>query len=135
MGMFGAIDIAVSGATLSRTWLDAISDNIANVNTVRPGDKEPFRARLVVAKPVDGANGAGAGVRVDGILLKGGPPEVIFDPENPLADANGNVVRPQVDLSEEMTNLMIATRAYQANLAVVDRARDTYLKALEIGRH
>ena len=135
MGMFGAIDIAVSGATLSRTWLDAISDNIANVNTVRPGNEEPFRARMVVAKPVDGMNGAGAGVRVDGIQLKGGPAQVIFDPENPLADENGNVTRPQVDLSEEMTNLMIATRGYQANLAVVDRARDTYLKALEIGRH
>jgi len=129
MGMFGALDAAVSGASLSRVWLDAISDNIANLNTVRPAGEEPFRARMVEAVPQPGG-----GVAVRGILLDPRQPEVVYDPGNPLADQNGYVVRPVVDLATQMTDLLIATRAYQANLAVMDRVRDAYLKALEIGR-
>ena len=57
MGMFGAIDSASSGASLARVWLDAISDNVANINTVRPAGEEPFRARMVVARSVEGSGG------------------------------------------------------------------------------
>ena len=135
MGMFSALDTAVSGVNVHGTWMDAIADNVANVNTVRGADEEPFRAEMVELQSVKGANNIGAGVQVRSIQRKQGDPEVIFDPENPLADANGNVVRPLVDMSEEMTNMMIATRAYQANLNVMDRVRDAYLKALEIGKH
>ena len=134
-GMFGALDAASSGATLSNTWLDAIADNVANINTVRPAGEEPFRARLVVAESVQGAgNSPGEGVRVGRIEVKGGEPERVFDPDNPLADGEGYVTRPQVDLSEEMANMMMATRSYQANLSVIDRVRDAYQKALQIGR-
>lgn len=134
MGMFDALDNAVSGATVSRTWLDAISDNVANGNTVRPGGEQPFRAGLVLAQSVAGDDGVGHGVAVQGIVRRAGEAQVVYDPENPLADADGNVTRPVVDMAEEMTNLLIASRSYQANLAVVDRVRDAYLKALEIGR-
>jgi flagellar basal-body rod protein FlgC len=134
-GMFGALDAASSGATLANTWLDAISDNVANVNTVRPAGEEPFRARLVVAESVQGTgNGPGEGVRVGRIDQKGGEPQQVFDPDNPLADADGYVTRPQVDLAEEMANMMMATRSYQANLSVIDRVRDAYQRALQIGR-
>jgi flagellar basal-body rod protein FlgC len=135
MGMFSALDTAVSGVNVHGTWMDAIADNVANVNTVRGADEEPFRAEMVELQAVKGGNNIGAGVTVRSIVRKQGDPEVIFDPENPLADADGNVVRPLVDMSEEMTNMMIATRAYQANLNVMDRVRDAYLKALEIGKH
>ena len=134
MGMFDALDNAVSGATVSRTWMDAISDNVANTNTVRPAGEEPFRAELVLAESVGGADGVGHGVAVRGIVRRAGEPQVVYDPDNPLADENGNVTRPVVDMTEEMTNLLIASRSYQANLAVMDRVRDAYLKALEIGR-
>lgn len=134
MGMFGALDIAASGARLSRVWLDAIADNVANVNTVRTAGEEPFRARMVEAVPVEGDGGEGGGVAVAAIRTDPRPPDVVYDPENPLADENGNVTRPVVDLATQMTDLLIASRSYQANLAVMDRARDAYLKALEIGR-
>jgi flagellar basal-body rod protein FlgC len=134
MAMFGAIDAASSGASVARVWLDAISDNVANVNTVRPAGEEPFRARMVVARSVDGANGVGQGVATAGIISKPGEPVRAYDPGNPLADENGYVTRPLVDLTEEMTNLLIATRTYQANLSVIDRARDAYMAALQIGR-
>jgi flagellar basal-body rod protein FlgC len=129
MGMFGAIDTASSGVTLGRVWLDATSDNIANVDTVRPAGEEPFRAKLVVARSV----GAQGGVAVTGIEEQGGPPDLVFDPDNPLADADGYVTRPKVDMTDEMTNMMMAQRLYQANLSVMQTARDTYSAALRIG--
>jgi len=128
--MFGALDTASTGVHLGRVWMDAVSDNIANLDTVRAGDEEPFRARLVVAQSRAGQGG----VAVAGIELKGGDPVVVYDPENPLADGDGYVTRPQVDLSEEMTHMLVAQRLYQANLAMIQQARDTYSSALSIGK-
>jgi len=130
MSMFGALDTASTGVHLGRVWMDAVSDNIANLDTVRPGGEEPFRARLVVAQ----ARAGQGGVAVAGIEQKGGDPVVVYDPENPLADPEGYVTRPQVDLSEEMTHMLVAQRLYQANLAMIQQARDTYSSALSIGR-
>lgn len=130
MSMFGALDTASTGVTLGRTWMDAVSDNIANLNTVRRGGEEPFRARLIVAQSRPGQQG----VAVAGVRLKGGEPAVVYDPDNPLADAGGYVTRPQVDLSEEMTHMMISSRLYQANLSVMQTARESYQQALSIGK-
>lgn len=132
--MFGALDTAISGATTARVWLDAISDNVANSNTVRPAGEEPFRARLVVARSLGQPGEIGKGVGVESVELNPGAPEVVFDPDNPLADADGNVTRPVVNMTEEMTNLVMAQRFYQINLSVVTAAKDAYMKALEIGR-
>jgi flagellar basal-body rod protein FlgC len=134
MGMFGAIEAASSGATVSRFWIDAIADNVANLNTIRPAGEDPFRSRLVIARTVTDADGQGRGVQVAGIALKGGDPVQVWDPSHPYADANGMVTRPNVDMTEEMTNLLLAQRTYQINLAVIDRARDAYMAALQIGR-
>jgi flagellar basal-body rod protein FlgC len=131
MGMFAALDTSATGTRLSRVWLDAISDNVANVNTIRPSEEEPFRARLVIARAFE--RGDQRGVRVAGIVRRDTEPDLVFDPEHPFADAGGYVKRASVDLSEEMTNLLIAQRGYQANLSVMDRVRDAYKAALGIG--
>jgi flagellar basal-body rod protein FlgC len=130
-GMFGALDAASTGVTLGRTWMDVISDNVANMNTVRPAGQEPFRASLVVAQARPGTEG----VTVGGIEKEGGPPDVVYDPENPLADSRGYVTRPKVDITEEMTNMLMATRLYQANLSVMQQARDSYEQALKLGNN
>jgi flagellar basal-body rod protein FlgC len=134
MSFFQAIDNAVSGANLSRFWLDTISDNVANVNTIRPSDEEPFRARIVVAQAARGANGEREGVRVDDVLLDGTDPAKYWSPGHEFADENGLVTRPVVDLTVEMSNMIIAQRSYQANLTVLDRVRDSYMAALRIGQ-
>lgn len=134
MGLFGAIDAATSGAHVSRVWLDAISDNVANVNTDRPGDEEPFRARMVRVTSIDrGRNGGVGGAAVVAIQNRGGDPALVYDPDNPIADEFGRVAKPVVDLGVEMTNLLIANRSYQANLRVIEHARDSYKSALQIG--
>jgi flagellar basal-body rod protein FlgC len=130
MGMFGALDAAATGVTLGRTWLEAISDNVANSNTVRPAGEEPYRSRIVIARSAPGTGG----VTVAGVVEKDAAPTVVYDPDNPLADAAGYVTRPVVDMSEEMTNMLVASRLYQANLSVMSSAREAYQTALQIGR-
>ncbi|MBX9246630.1 flagellar basal body rod protein FlgC [Actinotalea ferrariae] len=132
MSIFGAIDVAGSGMTTYRTWLDAISDNLANLNTVRGTDEEAFRARYVVAQSVEGGDG---GVRVKGVEFGDAEGRLVYEPGNPLADAEGYVRYPDIDMSSQMTQLIMAQRGYQANAAVVDRARQTYEAALQIGRN
>lgn len=127
---FDAIGIAATGLTLHRHWLDAVADNIANINTVRPTSGPAFQARYVVAQEGQGNSGVyvkGAAFgSVDGILA--------YDPTNPLADAEGMVKRPDIDLGDQMSQLIMAQRGYQANAAVVDRAKESYQAALQIGR-
>ena len=130
MAIFGALDAAVSGATVSRVWLDAISDNVANVNTMRATNQEPFRARMVVVNEVGRQTGETGGVRTVRIADRPGQPELVYDPSHPLADENGMVERPNVDLSVEMTNLLIANRTYQSNLRVIEIARDATDEAI-----
>lgn len=133
MGAFDALGVAGSGVTVYRKWLDAISDNIANLNTVRRADQAAFQARYVIARAVDYGQRPG-GVQVAGIALGDPAGRLVYDPKHPLADADGFVRYPDIDLGDQMTQLIIAQRGYQANLAVVDRARDAYQAALQLGR-
>jgi flagellar basal-body rod protein FlgC len=130
MSMFGALDAASSGVALGQMWMDTIGDNVANINTVRPAGQEPYRAQLVVARSLPGMQGVG----VTGIASQGGAPEVVYDPDNPLADGDGYVTRPVVDMASEMTNMLVASRLYQANLSVMTSARAAYPAALSIGK-
>lgn len=131
MTIFGAIGVAGSGMTVYRKWLDAISDNLANVSTVRATDEDAFQARYVVANSIEGGDG---GVQVAGIALGSAEGRLVYEPDNPLADEDGNVRYPEIDMASQMTQLIMAQRGYQANAAVVDRARDAYQSALQIGR-
>ena len=133
MPTFGAIGIASTGLTVHRKWLDAISDNITNANTVRPTNEAAFQARYVIAQAVDYGNQGG--VRVGGIELGDAEGRLVHDPAHPLADDEGYVRLPDIDMSSQMGQLIMAQRGYQASAAVVDRAKETYEAALQIGRN
>ena len=133
MGAFDAIDIARTGADVSQLWLEAIAHNIANVNTIRSADEEPFRALLVPAEEsLDGA-GVGEGTRAVQIMRSDGEPMWVFDPEHPHASEEGYVVRPVVELAKEMADMIAAQRSYQMNLQVIKTNEETYQAALRIG--
>jgi flagellar basal-body rod protein FlgC len=134
MPLFGAIGVAGTGVTVYRKWLDAISDNIANVNTVRPTNAAAFQARYVIAQSVTSPDGTG-GAQVGGIALGNAQGRLVHDPQHPLADADGYVRMPDIDLGSQMTQMIMAQRGYQANLAVVDRAKDAYQAAIQLGRN
>jgi flagellar basal-body rod protein FlgC len=134
MPIFGAIGVASTGVTVYRKWLDAVSDNIANINTVRPTNAAAFQARYVVAQSVTNADGTG-GVQVGGIAYGSAEGRMVYDPQHPMADAGGYVRMPDIDLGSQMTQMIMAQRGYQANLAVVDRAKDAYQAAIQLGRN
>jgi flagellar basal-body rod protein FlgC len=131
MTIFGAIGIASTGLTVHRKWLDAVSDNLANVSTVRSTGEEAFRQKYVVAQEMTSGQG---GVQVKGILQGSAEGRLVYEPDHPLADEQGYVRYPDIDMSSQMTQLIMAQRGYQANAAVVDRAKETYQAALQIGR-
>jgi flagellar basal-body rod protein FlgC len=134
MAVFDTLGIAGSSLLVHRKWMDAVSDNMANVNTVNPYDAEPFRERLIVAQAVRYGEGDG-GVRVARAEF-GGDPEgrVVYDPSHPLANEEGMVRYPDIDMGDQMVALMMAQRGYQANLAVVERATNAYQAALQLGK-
>ncbi|WP_030177129.1 flagellar basal body rod protein FlgC [Spirillospora albida] len=133
MTIFGALGIAGTGVTVYRKWLDAVADNIANVNNASPTNGEAFRARYVRAQAVD--YGTPAGAQVAGVELGSAEGRMVHEPDNPLADAGGYVRYPDIDLGSQMSQMIMAQRSYQANLSVASRAVDAYQAALQLGRN
>ena len=134
-GVFDTIGISGSGLLAHRKWLDAVSDNMANINTVNPYDEAPFQERLIVAEAMEYGSGEG-GVRTARMELGGDPNgRIVYEPDHPLANEDGYVRYPDVDLGDQMVQLLMAQRGYQANLAVVERATAAYQAALQLGKH
>lgn len=134
MAVFDSIGISGSGMTLHRKYLDAVSDNIANINTAAAPDQEAFKERFIVAQAVDYGSGSG-GVRVAGAAFGTAEGRLVYSPDNPLADDEGYVRMPDIDLGTQMTNLIIAQRGYQANISAISRATDAYQAALQLGKN
>jgi flagellar basal-body rod protein FlgC len=130
MSTFNSIGIASTGVTVYRKWLDAVSDNIANMDNVSRTSDKAFQARYVMAQEAQDGNGA----QVGGVAFGSAEGIVVHDPDNPLADTDGNIRRPDIDLGAQMAQMMMAQRAYQANLSVVDRAKESYTAAINLGK-
>jgi flagellar basal-body rod protein FlgC len=130
MSTFNAIGVAGTGVTVYRKWLDAVSDNIANIDNVTRTSEPAFQARYVIAQEALDGNGA----QVGGIAYGSAEGRLTYEPDNPMADTEGYVRRPDIDLGSQMAQMMMAQRSYQANLAVVDRARDSYTAAINLGK-
>lgn len=136
MSIFSAITTSGTGLSTFRTWIDVIANNMANINTVKPTSGAAFQAQYVQAQDIAGqSGGAGGGVGITALPLSSAQGRLTYQPDNPLADAQGNVLLPDIDMGEQMGNLIMAQRAFQANAAVVDRARETYLDAINIGKN
>jgi flagellar basal-body rod protein FlgC len=135
--MWSGIDIAGSGAEVDQTWIDTIGGNVANMNDgVTPG-QPVYQAQYVDAgeqvEPNDsGTRGAGIGVQVNAVDLGPASGQIEYDPTNPVANAQGDVEYPVVDLGSEMTDLVQAQTSYQANAEVMSHATDAYQAILDI---
>ena len=133
MAAFDTLGIAGSSLFVHRKWMDAVSDNIANINTVNPAGEDAFQERMVVAQAVDYGSGEG-GVRVARTELGSAEGRMVYEPDNALADADGYVRYPDIDLGDQMTQLLMAQRGYQANLATIKSATEAYQQALQLGK-
>lgn len=147
MGMFDAFDINASGLTAQRYRMDIISENVANANTTRTADGTPYVRKVVTFKEKGGQtpfsrvlNSAtdhytGTGVKVGGVYEdKNTPMNMVYDPSHPDADENGYVSYPNVNIVTEMTNLIDATRSYEANATAFNATKSMALKGLELGK-
>lgn len=132
-GPFSSLSISGSGMDVYQIWLDAIADNVANINNVTATDEPAFQERFVIAKAKE-SGGQMRGAKVDRIEFGDPYGHEIYEPDNILADEEGFVRVPNVDLGQQMTHMLVAQRAYQANVTAFRTARDAYQRALEIGR-
>ncbi len=129
MALMSSFGVSASGMSAERLRLDAISNNLANVNTTRTPEGGPYRRLMVMLE-----SAAGGGVRVARIEQDDSPPMMVHDPGHPDAGPDGYVAMPNVNPVLEMVDMITATRAYEANVAAFNAAKSMAAKALEIGK-
>lgn len=145
MGMFQSFDINASGLTAQRYRMDIISQNVANANTTRTSDGTPYRRKSVVFAEKSGGTSfagvlnnvagqyAGKGVKVVSTFEDYSTDLVkAYDPAHPDADENGYVYYPNVNIVTEMTNLIDASRSYEANATAFSASKSMAIKGLEM---
>jgi flagellar basal-body rod protein FlgC len=129
--------VSSSALESQRVRMNTIASNLANAQTTRTGNGGPYVKKDVVFQtmPVKAkADRSLDGVKVSGIVEDTKPPIVIYDPGHPDADENGNVSMPNINVIEEMVNMMMAFRAYEANVRAFNTSKGMYQKSLELGR-
>lgn len=153
MSWLDSMNISASGLTAQSLRLDVIANNIANADTTRTASGGPYRREMVELAPqyqsfsdylnaatatgsplgTDSTNQLGAGVQVTGIVQDSSPFPVVYDPSSPDA-VNGYVQMPNVDISVEMTDMVDASSAYQANVTAFDTGKQMAVDALSLGK-
>jgi len=150
MGMFDALNVSATGLTAERLRMDVTAENLANAQTTRGADGQPYRRKEVVlsevqsggfgaqlAKAVGAGSASGSqpgGVEVAGITQDQTPGKLVYDPGHPDADASGYVRMPNVDTVAEMVDLISASRAYEANVTAMNAAKQMFSKTLDLLR-
>ncbi|WP_243439031.1 flagellar basal body rod protein FlgC [Fundidesulfovibrio soli] len=145
MDFMTALDVGGSALTAQRTYMNVISMNLANARTTRTADGQgPYQRKSVAlestrvtpfGKAMDQALGQELqGVRVTGVVNDNRPPKQVYEPGHPDADQNGYVSYPDINVVEEMTNMIQATRSYEAETSTINTIKAMYNKALEMGR-
>jgi flagellar basal-body rod protein FlgC len=141
MNFLKSLETSASGLYAERKRMDIIASNLSNIETTRTKEGGPFRRKMVVmsTKEMDQGfddiyNSSVKGVQVDEIVEDKTPFKKVFNPGHPDADKDGYVLKPNVDLVVETTNMMMARRAFEANIAAIKATRQMIIKALEIGR-
>ena len=148
--MFDALNVSATGLTAERLRMDVTAENLANAQTTRGADGQPYRRKEVVlsevqnggfgaqlAKAVGAGSASGSqpgGVEVSGITQDQTPGKLVYDPGHPDADAKGYVRMPNVDTVAEMVDLISASRAYEANVTAMNSAKQMFSKTLDLLR-
>lgn len=131
-------DISYSGMAANKLWIETTSNNIANVNTTRTDEGGPYKRQNVVFEAKDDFTSyfnqsVGSGVEVASVMQDDNY-NIAYDPSHPDADENGYIYTPAIDLTSEMTNLIMAQRGYEANVTAMNLSKEINQKTLEIGK-
>jgi len=149
MGFFGSMNVSATGLSAQRFRMDVISQNIANVDTTRTEDGTPYKRKLTLfeerkdnnsfsnfftnALSLSGAE-YGNGVRVSRVVEDQSEGTKVYEPSHPDADEDGYVLKPNVNIVNEMVNMIAASRSYEANLTAMNATKSMITKTLEIGK-
>ena len=134
MSLFNIFNIAGSAMTAQSQRLNVVASNLANADSTTGPDGKPYRAKQVVFStlPVDGQESVG--VKVAGVVEDTSPMKMVYDPKHPLANEQGYVTLPNVNVVEEMVNMISSSRSYQNNVEVMNTSKSLLLKTLTIGQ-
>jgi flagellar basal-body rod protein FlgC len=148
MSFFGGLEISASGLTAERLRMDVTAENLANAQTTRGANGQPYRRKEVILQETPGSfgaslsaamgggnNGSTGGVQVAGVVEDSATPlKRVYDPGHPDADAQGYVSMPNVDTVTEMVDLISAQRAYEANVTAMQSAKQMFTRTLDLLR-
>ena len=143
MSLFGGLEISASALTAERLRMDVVAENLANAQTTRGADGQPYRRKEVVLQERAGSFGAslsaamnqrGGGVEVGAVVEDQTPLKRVYDPGHPDADEDGYVAMPNVDTVTEMVDLIGAQRAYEANVTAMQAAKQMFTRTLDLLR-
>lgn len=141
MNFLRSLEVSASGLYAQRKRMDIIAGNLSNIETTRSEQGGPFRRKMVVMRTKetdqgfeDMINSHVEGVQIEEIVEDMSPFKKIYNPTHPDADEEGYLLKPNVNLIVETTNMLMARRAFEANIAAIKATRQMAIKALEIGR-
>lgn len=141
MNFLQSLEINATGIQAQRKRMDIIASNLANIETTHTKKGGPYRRKMVVMspEPVEDFNKSltlkSEGVNINDIVEDNSPFPKVYNPNHPDADKSGYVLKPNVDLVVEITNMLMARRAFEANIAAIKSTKQMALKALEIGKY
>lgn len=136
MSLYNIFDVSGTGMSAQSIRLNTTASNIANANTVSSSIDETYRARhpVFAAEMTKAMSSQAQGVNVLGIVESDAPLKMEHNPNHPMADSNGFIYKPNVNVVEEMANMISASRAYQTNVQIADAAKTMLSKTLQMGQ-
>ena len=134
MSLFNVFEIAGSAMAAQSQRLNVVASNLSNADSATSSTGQPYRARQVVFSTAQVSPQGASGVRVADVIDDPSPMKQVYEPKHPLANAEGYVTMPNVNVVEEMVNMISASRSYQTNVDMMNTAKTLLLKTLSIGQ-
>jgi flagellar basal-body rod protein FlgC len=134
MSLFNVFNISGSAMSAQSQRLNAVASNLANADSATSANGTPYKSKQVVFSAAPSNSPDASGVKVLKVIEDTAPPKVLYDPKHPMADEKGYVTMPNVNVTEEMVNMISASRAYQNNVETMNAAKTMLLKTLTIGQ-
>ncbi|WP_218355182.1 flagellar basal body rod protein FlgC [Alteromonas lipotrueiana] len=138
MSLFNVMNISGTGMEAENLRLNTTASNIANANTVSSSENDTYRARYPVfsaaLQHATQEQSKGVGVEVKGVVESNTPLNVEYAPNNPMADADGYIYKPNVNVVEEMANMLSASKSYETNVQVADTTKKLFRRVLQLGQ-
>jgi flagellar basal-body rod protein FlgC len=134
MSLFKVFDIASSSMAAQSQRLNVVASNLANADSTTSSTGEPYRARQVVFSTMQNAANEASGVKVAGIIHDPSPMKQVYEPNHPMANDEGYLTMPNVNVVDEMVNMMSASRSYQNSIDMMNTTKTLLQKVLTIGQ-